>query len=343
MCCKNKNSKKRIVKIIPRVAERSKTEILLPEENAIEEPEIELNSNITILDEQRIRHSKASEEYVSVLFSYENSSWEGWVPVEYRRTGVSIKEDETNKLNEYLNHVYEKMDPSMYDEWLAEQTDYWKNERQDATVTKGFFDVLLEGGWKCTSCTLPNNPNWSRRIQDLKEFGYTLATDTKRYCPRCQANKTHILLLPIPRGNANGNGYETWPKELRERIINVLGSIDVYENAYSRHCIPDHKFSEIRWDAKTKADNPISMTEVEIRNKFQLLSNQRNEQKREVCRNCFQTGSRGVIYGIPFFYEGSSTWDDNIPIKGKEAEAGCVGCPWYDIEEWRKQLIQRII
>jgi hypothetical protein len=75
------------------------------------------------------------------------------------------------------------------------------------------------------------------------------------------------------------------------------------------------------------------------KNDFQLLTNQRNQQKREVCRHCYQTGKRGLIYGIPFFYKGSIDWNRSIPQRGKEAEKGCVECAWYDIERWRKELI----
>jgi hypothetical protein len=48
------------------------------------------------------------------------------------------------------------------------------------------------------------------------------------------------------------------------------------------------------------------------------------------------------MFGIPFFYEGSTKWDSNIPKIGKEAEKGCVGCPWYDIELWRNKLIEKL-
>lgn len=51
-----------------------------------------LNSNIVLYDEARYVNTKASEEYVHVKFKYPDvqSEWDGWVPVEYRRTGVSI-------------------------------------------------------------------------------------------------------------------------------------------------------------------------------------------------------------------------------------------------------------
>lgn len=47
-----------------------------------------LNKNITIVEEGRKKHSKASEAYIHVKFDYSGESWDGWAPVEYRRTGV---------------------------------------------------------------------------------------------------------------------------------------------------------------------------------------------------------------------------------------------------------------
>lgn len=150
------------------------------------------------------------------------------------------------------------------------------------------------------------------------------------------------MLLPLDRVEIAGNGYETWSPELRKRILRLFSYVDVYENTINRNCLPDHKFSEVRWDSETKAENPDDMSDDEIQNKFQLLTNQRNQQKREVCRKCFQTGKRGTIYGIEYYYAGGLEWDPNIPVKGKEAEAGCIGCPWYDIERWRKEVIKKL-
>lgn len=302
-----------------------------------------LNPNIILFDEPRKKHSKASEEYIHVKFIYSDDAfWEGWVPVEYRRTGVSIKEGETEKLYTFLNSVYMQMNPGNLSKWREDQEKFWHEEKPNASTTKAFFDSLVKGGWQCVDCTLPKNPNWARRIQDLKEFGYTLATDTKRYCPNCKENKTHLLLLPIVRSGVEGNGYETWSPALRRRIIRVLGGIDAYEGTYSAHCLPDHKFSEIRWDEHTKSENPDTMSDDEIKAKFQLLTNQRNQQKREVCRTCFQTGKRGVVYGIQFYYKGNENWDTTLPQKGSDAEKGCIGCPWYDLLEWKRQLLKKL-
>ena len=87
----------------------------------------------------------------------------------------------------------------------------------------------------------------------------------------------------------------------------------------------------------------MEMTDAEIVQKFQLLDSQRNQQKREICRRCFQEGKRGTIYGIKYFYEGNENWDPSIPKVGKAAEKGCIGCPWYDIEFWRKMLNQALL
>lgn len=127
-----------------------------------------LNPNIKIVENERKKHSKASEEYIHVIFSYEDSKWDGWVPVEYRRTGVSIKTQE--ELITYLNDIYLQMDPKNRSVWIEKQEQFWREEKPNAATTKEFFDSLAKGGWQCVECTLPKNPNWARRIQDLKEI-----------------------------------------------------------------------------------------------------------------------------------------------------------------------------
>ncbi|MDR0454225.1 MAG: hypothetical protein LBH05_05390 [Deferribacteraceae bacterium] len=192
--------------------------------------------------------------------------------------------------------------------------------------------------WNCVHCSLPQNPNWARRIQDIKEFGYTLSTNTKYMCSRCRKNTTHIMLIPIKRGGVTG--YETWSSKLRQKIIETLKYYDAFEakSMKPESLLPDHKFPEIRWDINTRRDNMDDMSMNEIINDFQLLSNQRNLQKREICRNCYQTGKRGEIYGFKYYYQGEKEWDESLPKSGKLAEKGCIGCPWYDIEKWRIYL-----
>lgn len=284
----------------------------------------------------RRSHSKASERYVDVTFDYDSGTvWNGSIPIEYRRTGTNLTEDE--EVNSYIEQIYDYCNPSRYEQWMQEQQNFWADKTK-AEVTKSFFDALTTFKWTCVNCQLPSNPNWARRIQDLKEMGYTIATDTAKYCAVCTKKKTHLILIPVLRGGISG--YETWSPALRKKIIRLLKSYDAFEGKGGNkdNLLPDHKFPEIRWGNDTKRDSLENLKDHEIQEQFQLLSNQRNQQKREVCRQCYQTDKRGYPFGIKYYYQGVEVWDSNIPKIGKAAEAGCVGCGWYDLEEWRKSL-----
>lgn len=285
-------------------------------------------------------HQKAQEAYISVIFTYGSIKVEWDIPIEYRRTGTHLLDQPESAIKEYIEDVYDDCNPSKWATWKKEQTAFWAN-KPNAATTRGFFDVLMQDfQWKSVETDLPKNPNWARRIQDIKEFGYTLATDTNRLDRKLKTKCTHILLLPLSRGGITG--YEIWSKELRDKIVSTLSSYDAYEAKPGKKegLLPDHKFPEIRWDQDTKRDDLTGLTLVEIKKDFQLLSNQRNQQKREVCRACYQTGQRGQIYGVSFFYKGTSEWPSNIPKRGKAAEKGCEGCGWYDIQKWRDSLNQ---
>lgn len=46
-------------------------------------------------------HSKASEKYVDVIFSYNDQTiWNGSIPIEYRRSGVELTEQKD--IQEYI-------------------------------------------------------------------------------------------------------------------------------------------------------------------------------------------------------------------------------------------------
>lgn len=64
--------------------------------------------------------------------------------------------------------------------------------------------------------------------------------------------------------------------------------------------------------------------------------------KKEACKKCFAEGLRQYPYGIKFYYQGSEKWDESIPCSGSDAEAGCVGCGWYDLLKWKEELNKKI-
>lgn len=295
-----------------------------------------LNNRYIIAEDFRV-HNKASEKYIDVtIVQPDGYSWKGSIPYHYRRTGLFIETPED--LVEYLNSIYPFFSKMAVEEFVSTESRRWEDEMKGKATTKAFFDQLIGLQWCSVQSDFPANPNWARRIQDIKEFGYTLATDTRRTIKGTYQTDTHILLVPIPKGGVTG--YETMSPAFKNKAIVALESINAYEfsSANKHGLLPDHKFPEIRWDEATRQENSDKMTSDEIRQKFQLLDNQRNQQKREVCRKCFQTNKRGKLYGLSYFYEGNEEWPKNIPKIGKSAEQGCLGCGWYDIQAWRENL-----
>lgn len=275
-----------------------------------------------------IDNNKASETYVRTTFIQDDGfKWDTVVPYVDRRAGLNIETEQ--ELAEYLISIKPYFRKNSMEEWKKQEL---KRELIGGSVTPIFFNVLLS--FKEEFERFPMNPNSARRIQDIKDAGYTLAS-----VPRPNGLKGYNrILLPLPLHAEMG--YETFTPQFKARVIRLLKERNAFEARVTaqKALIPDHKFSEVRWDDETKAENSMEMTDAEIIQKFQLLDNQRNQQKREICRRCFQEGIRGTIYGIKYFYEGDEHWDPNIPKVGKAAEKGCKGCPWYDIELWRKML-----
>lgn len=290
----------------------------------------------------RRKHSKASEEYIEVKFIYPSQTVDWDIPIEYRRTGTHLADKTDAEIFAYLETVYDICRPDKWDRFRLDQKAHW-SQREGAAVTKAFFDVLVKSfTWKSIESAFPANPNWARRIQDLKEMGYTIATNTNRLDKKTGKNCTHLLLIPLPRGAATG--YETWTPAMRARILKILGGVNAYEGKKTKPdaLLPDHKFPEIRWDESTRREDLTELTDEEIRRDFQLLTNQQNLQKREVCRSCYQTGNRGYPFDITFFYEGKPKWNVSIPVRGEHARDGCVGCGWYDFESWRAALNNKL-
>ena len=284
-----------------------------------------------IIVSEWIDNTKASEYYIRTRFIQDDGfKWDTVVPYIDRRAGLNIETEK--ELAEYLISIKPYFAKEAMRKWKEQEI---KRGLIGGSVTKPFFDVLLS--FKEEIDNLPANNNGARRIQDIKDAGYTIAS-----VPNARDRMTSRILLPIPLHAEMG--YETFTPQFKARVIRLLRERNAFEARVTskKALIPDHKFSEVRWDDATKAENSMDMTDSEIIEKFQLLDNQRNQQKREVCRKCFQEGIRGSIYGINYYYKGTDKWDESIPKVGKAAEKGCEGCPWYDIERWRRMLNEEV-
>jgi hypothetical protein len=86
----------------------------------------------------------------------------------------------------------------------------------------------------------------------------------------------------------------------------------------------------------------MKMSDTEMHAMYQLLkkdsSGNHNKLKAEACKACFNTGKRGKPLGIVFYYQGDENWAKGCPRTGRGAIRGCLGCGWYDFNEWRKAL-----
>lgn len=226
--------------------------------------------------------------------------------------------------------MYEALDPKNWGIWKQEADQFWANSRSG--VTKPIFGKLAENFDWFTYNELPASSNPARRLQDLKEAGFTVGTR------RRVGSALEFILLPKLRGQQTG--YEYWSGNLRKRIIRTLNNFDAFEGKVGNpnHLLPDHKFPEIRWDRDTRRESLEDLSPAEMVRDFQLITNQRNQQKREVCRKCLETNERAFPFGVKYYYQGDQRWPAGIPRTGKAAEAGCVGCGWYDLELWRSTV-----
>jgi len=289
---------------------------------------------------QIISHSKASEEYVEVNWEYDGETYNWYVPIVYRRSGLDLSEQSSEVKKAYLQDTFEICHPRNWKKYKVEIAQDWHGRKNG--ITKDFLDVLSSDfKWKSVKSDLPANENPASRIKELKNQGYIIVQRTM-FDSKLGVDCGHYLLLPIPKGAKNK--YETWSPALRKRIYSVLNGLDVFENRIRplNHLVIDHKFPEVRWDQDTARDNLETLSDEDVIRDFQLFDNQRNQQKREICRNCLQTNIRGIPFGIDFFYKGTKNWDATFPKIGKDAEKGCDGCGWYDLSAWREALSRKL-
>lgn len=308
-------------------------------ETSLEESRILTAEELTrMVDDKDVKvigfydHKKASERYVVVSVASDGEEREWRLPYYYRRTNVRI--DNVADLVDYIKECKPRLSAKNIEECKAEfgrlaRSMFGKN----AGVTLPIFRRLLKncGDWVWNKDF--RNPNPQRRIQAIKEMGFTIAT-------KIEAQNTYHMLLPFDVVKAPT--YETIPAKVRAAILAALEGLDAYSGRKSGISIlPDHKFPEIRWEKETAESNE-GLTEAEMRRKFQLVPESINQSKREVCRRCFQTGMRGKLSEIDFYYAGGEEWPADVPKTGKAAEAGCVGCFWYDMSAWRDALNELI-
>lgn len=276
-------------------------------------------------------HTKLKQEIVETTFIDGSFKFHTFVPYIDINKGVNNNTEE--QVANYLRSIKHYFAKEAIKKWKTEQKKEWETKYKNRGETKPFFDKLLS--LKLEEETF-GNPNYASRLRDIRKLGYTL---TAIHNP--QTGNYARIMLPLP--TYIESKYETVPKSVTQTLARLKRYIEAYsgERMNEKFLLADHKFPESRWDENTPKENSANMTDEEILQKFQLLDNASNLRKKQMCESCAGSGERPSIYGLTFFYKGKIKWDKKIPTRGKDAEKGCIGCPWYDIEEWKKQFNKR--
>lgn len=275
---------------------------------------------------------KTTDRFVEVVFTYDNKIWEGALPVCIRYLGYEITIEE---LHSQIEHLYKELNPKNLRMWKMNSDNLWTDK---TTQTFKVYDALKSGSWECRVCgPVPRvNPQPAARIRDIKKKGFVIATKRK-YCSKCNKKTIHDILIRVFfKGKIqNEELRKPIPDVLVNRIISVLNSTEAVFNQTrtKKELIIDHKFPSQRW-TEPESKNVTSMTNKQIKAKFQLLSNQTNMLKSRECDRCVFKNKRGQFLGIKWYYRGDENWGGC----SKNDESGCVGCPWYDVIEWKSQL-----
>lgn len=133
------------------------------------------------------------------------------------------------------------------------------------------------------------------------------------------------------------------PTRFARRVADILGYRDVVDGTERslNELTIDHKLPMSRWTKEVSRlqTDYQNMSDDDIRANFQLLkksngSISHNLLKSRACEVCFQRGRRGTPFGVVYFYDGGPNWQP----EDKQDPRGCIGCGWYDLDQWRIRL-----
>jgi hypothetical protein len=279
--------------------------------------------------------SKTDNVFIEVQFDYPNGVfWDGCFPVFYPPKSLQFDDADLDLL---LQDAYLQLAPESIDSNISKIKQRWTGREDSETFH--VFNTLLTGNWQCRSCGAGKiNDQPAARIRDIKKNGFIIATKSKN-CVVCKKKQYHDILLIFDLvGVKRPEFRKPISSAARSNIIQVLESTDVFFNSRrpAKEFVIDHKFPSQRWETH-ETDNE-QLTEQEIQDKFQLLTNQSNMLKSRLCDACVRTGSRPDFLGIHWFYAGGKEW-----VAPKKGGTGCIGCPWYDLKEWKIRLQKELL
>jgi len=195
------------------------------------------------------------------------------------------------------------------------------------------YSLLLNCEYHCTICLnkIIQSGQLAKVAQNLRDIGYVMEREKRNfgktlYCNECNRFTLHYRLVSPNKENANVSRI-SFPSFLKDKLINIYGERDNFTNSYSCNLEIDHRVPPKRLNEKD-LEVPSEITRTEVFNRFQFLTKENNNIKREVCKRCIETDERGVsLVGIEYYYKGYSKY-----------EGTCEGCFWAFPEIWREHL-----
>ena len=238
----------------------------------------------------------------------------------FREAGIVDSEGSTHALTEFGERVHEYA------------TQDW-NPSNEGTKRAATFEILADCEWHCSACELPSSQP-AKDIQMLRKEGFEFVQNTGqgqgdyRECEACEATTFHRKLkYPFP--TAKSITRQGMPDSFKRRVRELYDNRDAFDGSSPSTTLEvDHRIPEIRWDESEDFDH-ASMTGDGIREHFQILTRSHNLLKSRKCESCVENGERPPFLGIEYYYEGGREYDESL---------GCVGCGWYNPQEWRASL-----
>jgi hypothetical protein len=212
--------------------------------------------------------------------------------------------------------------------------------------TKSYHDyeIMKDLGWHCTGCELVAGQ--AKTYQQWRQnYGLQLDKgnpdsnnfDKRTFCNTCNRVTVHRKLLTLDRlEETKSRSGLSQKMTLRVKELFNYREALLQKKIESKDLEVDHKFPQIRWNKDEKSNEDL--TDVEIKEKFFLLTRSDNLLKSRACERCVKFKIRGNFPGIYFWYEGDENWTAE-----PHDEKGCVGCFWYDPYKWREELNKAVL
>ena len=185
--------------------------------------------------------------------------------------------------------------------------------------------------WVCSSCATDNCDQPAAVFKLLRNKGYKFEETSsgkfgkKMFCPICGKTQTHYKLLSDDPNFDENDNNNAIPQRQYIRIQNILDNVEAY-NLWKASSKPqvDKKTPVSR---EQDVEDISTLSNEEIKNRYQLLTQEHVALKNKACNHCMKYGIRPPFMGKKFYYAGDDIY-----------RGTCEGCGWHDGAKWTAEL-----